>query len=75
MTGVYTRNTAGNPLAQNPTGAPADQGATVQAGNPALANPQPVNALASSALDNAISVTKEPKEAYIVAKSKYIQTT
>ena len=73
MAGGYTRNTAGNPPAQNPTGAPTAQGVTVQACNPAPANPQPANALASSALDNVIPIIKEPKEADIVAKFKYKQ--
>ena len=76
MAGGYTRNNqAGNQPAQNPAGAPNAQGATVQAGNPAPANAQPANTLASSALDNVIPVPviKEPKEADIGAKFKYKQ--
>ena len=73
---VVTRNNpggnpGGNPAAQNQTGAPPAQAATVQAGNPTQANAAPVNALASSALDNVIPVIKEPKESDIIAKFKY----
>ena len=76
MAGRVTRNNPGaNPPAQNQNqaGALIPQAATVQAGNLTQANTAPVNALASSALDNVIPVIKEPKESDIIAKFKYKQ--
>ena len=74
MAGGLTRNNpGGNPAAPIQAGAPPAQAATGQAGNLTQANAAPVNALASSALDNVIPVIKEPKESDILAKFKYKQ--
>ena len=74
MAECYTRDTqGGNPPAQNLAGAPTAQGATAQAGNPAPANAPPVNALASSVLDNVIPVIKERKGTDTVTNFKYKQ--